>query len=441
MRNETLAYESGLLGVLVGTGDGFGHVSHLLTAADFQNADYAALFAVVCACVAEGRPYDAMTIESRHVPLGGLAVDLATNAAWSPKNLCYYAEQIAKAATTRRLRAVGATIARSDDMTYDDAARLIATCAPRDLGSVVTLADVVRDVLVDVQTRMDAPGLPGITTGLGELDRLTGGWQPGDLIIVAARPSVGKTALAEQLALSGAKAGHHCLFFTLEMPPSRIAARLLAHEAHVDVSGFRTPGDFSDADHARLYDASATLAALPFDLVRGTGQTVESISAIARQRHAAAPLGLVVVDYLTLVTPPKAATVNDGVQLMTRALKRLAVELHVPVLLLSQLNRAAASDVPTLAHLRDSGAIEQDADVVLLMHETDNGVVLNIAKHRNGECRRLGLRADMAHMRFTEAPLHEIQPDKTAAALPSFGKPAGLSGATAAAYRAEDERR
>ncbi len=435
--NDIRTHEGALLGSLTATGEGFASIAHLIDPIDFIDAHHARLFRLIAARAVDGLPYDAVTLRDDSPEVGALALDLANNAAWSPRNLEHYAQAIATAAHSRRLCAAGATISHTEGITYEAALRLVTDCAPRDIGAIVPLRDAMRDVLADVQARLDAPSLPGVTTGLRDLDSVTSGLQPNDLLILAARPSVGKTAFGGQVALAAAKAGHRVLFFSVEMPPQAIAARALAHEASVDVSGFRDPVRFTVADHKRMFNARTAMAALPFDIVKGSGHTVAAVGALARQRHAVATLGLIVIDYLTLLSPPKAATTNDAVQLMTRALKRLAVELNVPVLLLSQLNRAADGVAPTLANLRDSGAIEQDADVVMLMHCTANGgVVLNIAKHRNGECRRLGLLADMAHMTFTEVDIAVVDPPKAQGALPRFDG----AGTTAAAYRTEDER-
>lgn len=429
--NDIRATEEKVLSVLVTTGAGWGMVGHVLRPADFSDPDAAALFAAIGACVQAGQPYDYGELPVTHPAVVDYAAHLAASVPASAKHLHQYARTVADAAASRRLRLAAGRIANTEGVTHDEAMRAIGACAPPTYGKRVPLDAAAREVLAQVQARMDTDDPPGVLSDLPGLDAITGGFRPASLVVLAARPSVGKTAVVSQIAFHAARRGHPALFFTLEMPARDIAKRLLAHATQVGMGYFDHPRTASDDDHHKVFEAVASMAGLPLELV-DSGQTVESLAALAREAHAARPLGLIVVDYLTLMTHPKAATTNDAVQLMTRALKRLAVELNVPVLLLSQLNRAAVQEVPTLAHLRDSGSIEQDADVVILLHEIEgHGVVLNVAKNRNGPKGRIGLSMDMEHMTVEAVPVEDIDPPRVPL---SFGGPP--KGATAAAYRA-----
>jgi replicative DNA helicase len=273
------------------------------------------------------------------------------------------------------------------------------------VSAVKPIKAFLRETIVTMQQRLDSTELlTGVPTSLEWLDEQTAGWQRGDLIVLAARPSVGKTALALQCALHAAQAKHPVFFASLEQSGCQIAERALSSLAKVSLLSIRQPKKLGDEEWGRISgDAAKAIAEMPLMLDETGALTVDAICARARQCNADKRLGLIVIDYLQQIAPPKADKLADAIQIITRALKALAKELAVPVLLLCQLNREG-DEKPLLKHLRDSGAIEQDADVVVFLHRPQQDsrelVELTIAKQRNGACESTYLHADMEHMRF-----------------------------------------
>lgn len=244
----------------------------------------------------------------------------------------------------------------------------------------------------------------GVPSGFHDLDDKLAGFQKSDLIILAARPSMGKTALALDIARNVAKKGIPVGVFSLEMSSQQLIDRLLAAEAHVDSWKLRTGRLSTDDEFRRISDALDTLSKIPLFIDDEASNNIMQMRAMARRMQAEHGLGLLIVDYLGLMVPRQKT--DNLVQQMTeisRSLKGLAKELDVPILALSQLSRAVESRHdrrPKLHDLRDSGSIEQDADVVMFIYRDDkyneNSDKQNIAeilieKHRNGPTGKLQL--------------------------------------------------
>ena len=237
---------------------------------------------------------------------------------------------------------------------------------------------------------------------------------PGELGILAARPAMGKTALAMQKALHNARQGRRVLFVSLEMRNRELARRLLCQEAELDSRLLR--GRRVDAAaRARLQAAHEELAGLPIRLWDPASATLAEIRGVARHMRATGGLYLLIVDYLGLIKPSadsKRLQRHEQVQQTSAGLKELAKELCIPVLALCQLNREADGEEPRLSHLRESGAIEQDADMVLLLHHPEREqsksgnqkkriAYLIIGKHRHGETGRIKLQWHPSETRFS----------------------------------------
>lgn len=260
----------------------------------------------------------------------------------------------------------------------------------------------LRETLDGVWDRIDAlhnesGAMRGIPTGFASLDNKLAGLQRSDLIILAARPSMGKTSLALDIARQTAlKHETPVCIFSLEMSAQQLADRMLAAEARVDGWKLRTGKLTGDDDFARIRDSLERLSRAPIFIDDQSGNTIMKMRSVARRIKAEHGLGLIVVDYLQLMMPSKNydSMVNQVTEI-SRALKGLARDLDVPVLALSQLSRAVEQrrDRPRLSDLRDSGSIEQDADVVMFIHREDkmnqnsdrpNVAEILIEKHRNG---------------------------------------------------------
>jgi replicative DNA helicase len=255
---------------------------------------------------------------------------------------------------------------------------------------------------------------PGLLTGLRTLDMKTGGIAKGDLVILAARPSVGKTALALQVAGRAAATGS-ILFASLEMEPRSLLRRCIAARARVSYNAIRL-GFLNAAEVARVNSAANEISKLPITYTNSRVQTLLELRAAIRTLASKSTIALVAIDYLQLLRTPGARRDNRNIEVsdLSRGLKLMATEFKVPFLVLSQLNRAPAKECrePQLSDLRDSGSIEQDADGVWLLHRNqakqERAAKLIIGKQRNGECGRISLEFEPRFGTFREVDGSEV---------------------------------
>jgi len=267
---------------------------------------------------------------------------------------------------------------------------------------------------------VDAGGTQAIPTGLEKLDTiLGGGFKKGSLYVLAARPGVGKSALAIQMTHETAKRGMRASYASLEMSASECAGRLLSN-----ASGVRKPTSkgFLNAGHKQKLETQVqAMQTWPITFKDDNQATMQSIEAFIAKQRLEGELGLIVIDYLQLLSSPGHDSRVQEVSHISRSLKAIAMEYEVPVLALSQLNRAleSANRSPMLSDLRESGSIEQDADCVLLMHRekeadpTTDDIICNVAKNRNGEVRAAKLTFSKPTGRFStrvDARLHDKKP-------------------------------
>jgi replicative DNA helicase len=283
---------------------------------------------------------------------------------------------------------------------------------------LLPIKDIVRDNFERLERIFkEGKSITGIPTGYVELDKLTSGLQPSELLILAARPSQGKTALAlnlmENIAIRG---GHPVAMFSLEMSKESLLQRLVASVAQIDAHKFRT-GHLSREDWRRMTESLGTISAAPLWIDDAGSISVLEIGAKARRLKREKGLSMLVVDYLQLITARgRFGNRQEEVSSISRALKGLAKELQIPVLVLSQLTRAPERDErgPQLSDLRESGAIEQDADVVMFIYrphffkagatpEEREETELRIAKQRNGPTDKVNFVFRSRFTRFEEA--------------------------------------
>lgn len=252
-------------------------------------------------------------------------------------------------------------------------------------------------------------GKTAIEFGLADLDELISRIEPTDMLVIAARPSVGKTALALQVALNVALHRRPVLVFSLEMGSVALAHRWMANLSDVPLGRIRR-GQLIQDDKARLEEAQEALAGMPLDVFEADAPTAEAVRAAVEKARTRRNPALVVVDYLQLLSAPGARDRVSEVSHVSRELKRLARDLGVPVLALSQLSRSARDgERPNLSHLRDSGAIEQDADAVIMLwvNEEPNVMHLAVEKNRNGPTGTCRLRFRPDVQRVESMPFSE----------------------------------
>jgi replicative DNA helicase len=316
----------------------------------------------------------------------------------------YYANLVKESATLRRLITT-ATRVVTEAYKGEQSARDLLDWAQQELFQITQVGhrDVVRlhDVLLETFARLDSlyenkGKLVGIPTGFPDLDRLTAGFQRSDLIIVAARPSMGKTMLCLNLARHVAvREKVPVAIFSLEMSREQLALRLLSAESELPAHRLRT-GELDSHMWAQLSDALGVLSEAPIFIDDTPGLSATELRAKARQLKVQHHIGLVIIDYMQLMQGRRAENRQQEISEISRSLKALARELDVPVVALSQLSRAVESRTdkrPMLSDLRESGAIEQDADIVAFLYREDyyskdverpEMTELIIAKQRNG---------------------------------------------------------
>ena len=339
--------------------------------------------------------------------VGGLEYVLnLPNLVGSAANIEYYANIVAEKALARNLISTCTELTteaydgqKETEALLDDAERRILQLSDtKNRGDFASVGAVV-EVRLDKITKLyeNKAGLTGLPTGFRDLDRMTSGLQPSDLILVAARPSMGKTAFTLNLAQNvGVRQHKTVAFFSLEMSQEQLVQRLLCQIAHIDSQKLRTGQLNSDEEWTRLTDACDKLYESPIYIDDTPGISVAEMRSKARRLKSEHGLDLIIVDYLQLMQGRNAESRQQEISEISRSLKALARELKVPLIALSQLSRSVESRQdkrPMLSDLRESGALEQDADIVSFLYredyydkETENQHITEVilAKHRNG---------------------------------------------------------
>jgi replicative DNA helicase len=385
----------------------------ILRPEDFYKTAHQRIFKTMQDLYERGEPVDLVTVTAElqdHKLLDEVGgVTYLTEIARSvptAANIEYYARIVEEKSLLRRLIRTATKIAndgysREDDVTQilADAERYILEIAQnRNSGGFTPIRDVLLETYERIeflsQRRGDVTGIP---SGYPDLDKMTSGFQRSDLIILAARPSVGKTAFALNVAQNvAARAGETVAIFSLEMAASQLVQRMICAEGNLDASRMRT-GWLEEDDWQKLTMAIGTLAKAPIYIDDTPGITVQDIRAKCRRLQAEKGLGLILIDYLQLIQGRgRGENRQQEVSEISRTLKGIARELNVPVIALSQLSRSVEQRQdkrPMMSDIRESGSIEQDADIVAFLYrddyydkETENKNVIEviIAKQRNG---------------------------------------------------------
>jgi replicative DNA helicase len=435
--------EQALIGILLDGASGLDRVRDLIAEADLYRADHRAIYRQIIALADANEPVDIVTAGTRLENLGeldqaggmGYLAALVQHAP-AAANIRRHAEIVAERAKLRALQAAARQILDDVDAPGIRTATEIAADAERTLSGFVaadrgtaepiSAADEIMALLRDADCGATQPGLQ---TGIDDLDQLTGGLEPGQLLIQAARPAVGKTAVALAISRHVAGNGGRVVFFSLEMTRRELAARLLAAESGIPARVLRT-GPNPD-EWSALATAATRRGHSGLILDDRAGASLAYVRARCRRLNRQGRLALVVLDYLQLMTPENPrANRNEQVGSLSRGLKSLAKELQCPVIALAQLNRsseARADKRPMLSDLRDSGEVEQDADAVLLLHRaTEAGDIIecNLAKHRQGQTGTFFLDFDGARMRLTRryGPPEGAAPKSTRPARGGFAE-------------------
>jgi len=412
---QNLEAEESVLGAMMLAPGAIGSVSEVVDASDFYRASHGTIFRAALELYGKGEPVDAITLadtleERGELETAGGRVRVKELATLVPAtaNAAHYARIVREMATLRGLIRVGGEVARlgwerpgeTTDLVDRAEQAMFALSQSRVTGDFTHIEELLKETFERITLLYEAGvDVTGIASGFRDLDRLTSGFQPGNLIVVAARPSMGKSALGLCMAANLAvRQDTPVALFTLEMSKSEVTQRLMCSEAKVESQRLRT-GKLAVDDWPRLTAACDKLAKAPI-YVDDTGSiTMMELRSKARRLKSRVPnLGLIVVDYLQLMTSGTAVENRvQEVSQISRSLKVLARDLEVPILAMSQLSRAVEQrhdKRPILSDLRESGSIEQDSDLVAFIYrdeyyagaESDQQGLAEVivSKHRNG---------------------------------------------------------
>ena len=428
--HDLLAEQSAIGGMLLSK-DAVADVVETVRGLDFYIPKHEVIFEAVLNLYSHGEPTDVIAVtdeltKTAQLQRAGGAEYLHTLTGLVPTaaNAGYYASIVAEKAVLRRLVEAGTRIVQMGyasegevvDLVNNAQAEIYGVTGGVEAEDYVPLVEAIDTAVDEIERARGRDGeMAGVPTGFAELDELTNGLHGGQLIIVAARPGLGKSTLALDFARAATvKHTMPTIFFSLEMGRSEIAMRLLAAESSIPMQTLRK-GNMEQRDWDKLANIRGQIADAPLYIDDSPNMTLVEIRAKCRRLSQKVGLKMVVIDYLQLMTSgKKVESRQQEVSEFSRALKLLAKELSVPVIALSQLNRGPeqrADKKPALADLRESGSLEQDADIVILLHREDaydreapptGEADLIVAKHRNGRQDTIKVSFSGMYSRFTD---------------------------------------
>jgi replicative DNA helicase len=437
--------ELSLLGALLIDSDVLNKILEILQAGDFYKPAHQKIYAAVLALFQKGEPFDVISLGNQLQTRGELEdiggtpylAKLAASVA-SSANTVHYAKIIREKAMLRHAIHVATDIVEQGyvgcedvELFLDGAEKNLFEISERNIRqSFSPVREIVKDSIKAIEHLYEnKTAVTGMSTGFKKLNELTSGFQPSDLVIIAGRPSMGKTAFALNVALNAAQeSGLAVAIFSLEMSKEQLVQRMLCSEARVDSSKLRG-GYLRENDWPKLLKAANTLSQSALFIDDTPAISILEVRAKTRRLKKEQKLGMVVVDYLQLMRSDNSESREREVSDISRSLKALAKELRVPVVALSQLNRGVESRIekrPQLADLRESGSIEQDADVIAFIYREevynrdtpDQGTAeIILGKQRNGPIGTVKLKF------FTEYTRFEELDEKYGGLAPEMGPP------------------
>ena len=389
---HSMEAEQSVIGSMIMDREAIIVASEIVLGDDFYNKQYGVVFDTMVELNDEGKPVDLVTLQDRlkekDVPpeVSSLEFirDLIT-AVPTSANIKHYANIVAEKATLRRLIRINEEIANTcyvgkeslEDILSDTEKRIFDLVQRRNTGEFVPIRQIVMNAMDSIEKASHNKGnVTGVATGFLDLDYRTAGMQPSDLILVAARPSMGKTAfvlnIAQYVAFKQAKT---VAIFSLEMSKEQLVNRLFSMESKVDSQHLRT-GNLSDVEWEKLIESAGAIGKSNLIIDDTPGISISELRSKCRKYKLEHNLEMIIIDYLQLMSGSGRSTDSRQQEIsdISRSLKALARELHVPVIALSQLSRAVEQRPdhrPMLSDLRESGAIEQDADVVMFIYRDD----------------------------------------------------------------------
>ena len=425
---DVLAEQSVLGGMLLSK-DAISEVVEILRERDFYRPAHELIYDAILDLYSRGEPADPVTVSAELTKRGDLTraggapyLHTLISSVPTAANASYYAKIIRERAIMRRLVEAGTKIVQLgytvegevDDAVNQAQAEVHSVTERRAAEDYIQLSELLPAAFDEIEKISSGVVGEGVKTGFKDLDALTHGFHPGNMIVLAARPAVGKSTLGLDIArYASIHKGDTSVIFSLEMSRSEITMRMLSAEARVPLNNIRS-GALSDEEWARMARRMGEISEAPLFIDDSPNLSLMEIRAKARRLKQRHNLKLIVIDYLQLMTSGKRVeNRQQEVSEFSRQLKLLAKELNVPVVAISQLNRSPeqrSDKKPMLSDLRESGSIEQDADVVILLHRDDlydqqarsGEADLIVAKHRNGPTRTITVSAQLHFARFTD---------------------------------------
>jgi len=425
--------EQSVLGGMLLSQEAVADVLEVVAGVDFYAPKHELIFNSIVSLFGRGEPTDVIAVtdhlnkEGNLLKAGGADyLHSLTSFVPTAANASYYGKIVADKAILRRLIDAGTKIAQSgyesqgevEDLVNQAQSEIFQVATQSTKEDYVGLSESIDVAIRDIEMAQNRGGeLTGISTGFSNLDAYTHGLHPGQLVIVAARPSVGKSTFALDMARNAAiKQNKPTIFFSLEMGRSEIAMRMLSAQSGIYLQSMRK-GTLTEGDWAKLASVRGQINDAPLFIDDSPNMSLVEIRAKCRRLAQQVDLKMVVIDYIQLMSSgKKVESRQQEVSEFSRALKLLAKELHIPVVALSQLNRQAEQSKdkrPELSHLRESGSLEQDADVVVLLHregifERDHPKAgeadLILAKQRNGPTGTVTVAFQGQYSRFANMP-------------------------------------
>lgn len=425
-----LDVEHAVLGSLLTNNAAYWQVADKISADDFSDPRNRAVYLALAEGIRASKPVDPFTLaESHGDELAQYAMPL-----WStglPSSATAYADAVRRQGEARRLRKAGQVIASCGS--FEEAQAVLAEVRPAQSTKIKSVKEGLSEMALALQRRYDADGeVSGVPTSLASLDALTSGWQPGNLIVVAARPGMGKSAFALQAAIAAGRT----FYTSLEMTAGELVERAVANVGALPHRWLRFPLDAPDHASGLVLTTSREVAKLPLLIDDTPGLTADAAFSRIRQAHMVEPLRLAVIDHLGLFARPGKHDPSE-LGLITAGAKQLAKALGIAVVLLCQLNRGLEgrpNKRPQLSDLRDSGRIEEDADAVIGLYRDEyyypNGPLAGyveaiVLKNRSGELGTAWAKSLLSCMRMESCDAPERPTETTGSAAPSGGFRAG----------------
>lgn len=389
---QNLDAEQSVLGGLMLDAEAADQVMDEVSQADFYKSAHQKIFATICELIKKNEPVDILTVSNALKKadelegIGGAAyLAEIINQTPSAANIKTYAAIVREKAILRKMINVGSEIVeKAYESDYEDIgsfldqmeSKVFEVADARKTEGLVSAAEIIQQSLEKIEYLYNTKAsVTGVPTGFADLDKMTAGFQPGELIIIAARPSMGKTAFSLNIATHAAiRQKKTVAYFSVEMPKAQMMTRILASESQVSMSDIRI-GRIADAAWPKLISTATVIAESPLYIDDTSGISPFEIRAKARRLKAQRGLDMIMIDYMQIMDlKQKVESRERAVSEISKTLKQIAKEMNIPVVALAQLNRAVegrADRRPMLSDLRESGSIEQDADVIMMLYRDD----------------------------------------------------------------------